>query len=255
VTLCRPAQTTSTSDNSSNIAKTFQTVKIGPIVAWRLLLQKRARRGACSSNVCASLCESYPAHETDDNAQSCHCQASASATTGTSTNTTNTNTTTATTNTNSTTPTTSTDVKCGTNAYLVNASCRCKSGFEGNATVGCTDINECRSIPFQSNAVSIPPPPPCAFNQECINTLGSYTCQPRSCANEWGSNPCGPASACTDAPNGFACTPLYNATYICPAACPTTETCVPGGNATTFASCRCKPGYHRPTAFLPCVAL
>lgn len=58
---------------------------------------------------------------------------------------------------------------CGENAECCNLPghfvCKCQPGFTGNATIACTDIDECLEDGF------------CGQNALCINTPGSYSCQ------------------------------------------------------------------------------
>lgn len=91
------------------------------------------------------------------------------------------------------------------------------------------DIDEC------TESVST-----CASNQICVNTLGSFACEPRVCASPAG-NPCGPGSACRDSPTGFLCTPPAP----CPAGCGPNSSCVND-------ACACDAGFARSESFLLC---
>jgi Calcium-binding EGF domain len=55
---------------------------------------------------------------------------------------------------------------CGANSKAINGKCTCDLGFEGDATKGCTDINECAD----------PKSTLCPANQVYKNTPGSYKC-------------------------------------------------------------------------------
>lgn len=123
---------------------------------------------------------------------------------------------------------------CGKNAALSGTKCLCSPGYEGDANKECTKIvDACLEIP-------------CASNQKCANTAGSFTCTPILCANPAG-NLCGPSSACKDTPTGFSCTSLLDSD-ICPAGCGPDSLCVSG-------KCVCDAGFHRPDPNLGCVVV
>jgi hypothetical protein len=256
------ATTNATFASSTGILRIHRTRLWSSFEAWRPLANNRAVRGTCDNRTaCATLCRSHPFYAMEKDL--CYCRSTASATSiATNSSSTSNTTTIATANTTLTSagnPSTTSTPKCGRNARLVGGStCQCLTGYEGNAAQGCTDRNECAAIAFNSSS-PLPatlPKPACPSNQQCVNTVGSFTCQPKTCANPYG-NPCGPVTACTDAPGGFICTPLYNATIICPGGgCPTTETCIPGSvSNNTVATCQCKAGHHRPISYLSCVPL
>ncbi|CAK8694073.1 unnamed protein product [Clavelina lepadiformis] len=54
---------------------------------------------------------------------------------------------------------------CSLHASCVNGTCECNSGFTGNATGSCNDVNECL------DTVSI-----CGSNALCTNAIGSFSC-------------------------------------------------------------------------------
>jgi Calcium-binding EGF domain len=56
-------------------------------------------------------------------------------------------------------------VTCGANSIVVKNQCKCKAGFEGDAIIGCTDIDECAN----SNTCAM-------LNQKCENTAGAFQC-------------------------------------------------------------------------------
>lgn len=60
---------------------------------------------------------------------------------------------------------------CGANSVCNStttpATCRCLPGYTGNATIGCTDIDECSSNP-------------CSSSTTCVNTPGTFKCLTRS---------------------------------------------------------------------------
>jgi Calcium-binding EGF domain len=132
------------------------------------------------------------------------------------------------------TPTTT----CGINAAVSHdnaTKCECLSGYQGDdpSGAGCTDIDECALVTR------------CAPNQECVNTVGSFSCTPRTCATPFG-NPCGPGRPCTDTPTGFTCQDIPGGVQ-CPAGCEPNSTCINN-------ECICNDGFLRPQPFLPCVA-
>jgi hypothetical protein len=133
----------------------------------------------------------------------------------------------------------STPPTCGTNAEVTNdgTSCQCLPGYQGDAKTGCTDIDECASHTS------------CASNQTCKNTVGSFQCAPRTCANRYG-NPCGPGSACTDTASGFTCAAINQ--YNCPVGCGPDSSCVDGGSSSGFI-CQCNPGFSRSQPYLHCL--
>ncbi|XP_076803120.1 serine protease 33-like [Clavelina lepadiformis] len=62
------------------------------------------------------------------------------------------------------------------NAINGEVSCSCKPGFKlAEDNVTCIDINECTEGPN---------PCPTSHNQQCINTIGSYSCQAYKCSEE-----------------------------------------------------------------------
>ncbi|GBN12717.1 Fibrillin-2 [Araneus ventricosus] len=82
--------------------------------------------------------------------------------------------------------------------------CKCGPGYTGNATVSCTDINEC----LDPNA--------CGHGAQCENIPGSYKCycplgydgDPfRECydLDECRRNPCGSGAQCTNTKGGYTC--------------------------------------------------
>ncbi|XP_078585797.1 uncharacterized protein LOC144867617 [Branchiostoma floridae x Branchiostoma japonicum] len=97
---------------------------------------------------------------------------------------------------------------CASNARCINSpygsyTCRCPSGYTGDGTTACEDINECL-------------PAPCSEFSNCTNTAGSYSCQCRDgyvgsgtvCTeiNECNSNPCNNiGGTCVDRINGYNC--------------------------------------------------
>lgn len=67
---------------------------------------------------------------------------------------------------------------CGENAECCNLPghfvCKCQSGFTGNATIACMDIDECQDGGY------------CGQNAICTNIPGSYSCE---CANGFVGDP------------------------------------------------------------------
>lgn len=97
---------------------------------------------------------------------------------------------------------------CADNAECCNLPghfvCKCKPGFTGNATVSCTDIDECLE------------PNICGRGAVCENIPGSHSCRcpegfegdpTKECwdVDECKNNPCGEGSQCTNLPGSYSC--------------------------------------------------
>lgn len=198
----------------STSATTYKTIKVSTQAAWVYYSFYKAVKGKCSNKkLCGDLCQAYPSFQVAESACTCVVDDPV------------------------------TPLLCGANANLTSdaASCRCLPGFEGDALLGCSDVDECKSV-----STSL-----CAANQVCANKIGSYACNPLKCANPYG-NPCGPGSACTDNDSGFTCAPINQ--NGCPVGCGPNSTCVNGGVSTGF-TCECNGGFYRPQPYLPCVAV
>ena len=169
----------------------YETQFVLNMVANAYIMLGQAVRGNCQNGgICNKLCTTYGSYKVSNN--TCTCIQSTPSTNGTVV-----------------VPPT-----CGSNAELNmnQTSCQCKSGYEGNATLGCTEI---------------------------IKTV--------FCSNPYG-NPCGPNSACTDTPTGISCSPTNLET--CPNGCDLYATCINSG--TNGYQCECNTGYYRAQPYLPC---
>jgi hypothetical protein len=120
---------------------------------------------------------------------------------------------------------------------------RCRGACDSSALQVCVPSTNA-SI---ANATNDSPEYECACIPGAVPSSSTGLCVV-TCQTPAG-NPCGPGTACTnDANVGHVCTPLYDATTICPVGCSPTEECVNG-------TCVCRDGFVREVPYLPCVAV
>jgi Calcium-binding EGF domain len=184
---------------------TFQTIWVAPRDVWRHLIFGRAALGTCLGVCASTMCREYPSYNVSGNRQNGTCQCLG------------------------------TRIVCGRHGRVngLTKDCDCFSGYQQVNNGICVDVNEC-SASLSS----------CLPNQECVNTKGSFSCAPRTCATAFG-NPCGPGRACVDAPTGFTCLDIPGGVQ-CPAGCDPNASCVNN-------DCVCNEGFVRPEPFLPCI--
>ena len=140
--------------------------------------------------------------------------------------------------------------------------CKCLPGYTGDASKGCFDINECKSI---DNV--------CADYDysHCVNLKGSYTCQCdggytgnplngtqcrslNQCDSPYG-NPCGPDITCKPTDDGYECIEPDDV-ESCPVLCSPSMECKavtdPDEAKIHKYKCVCKKGYIQTSPFFPC---
>jgi len=179
---------------------------------------------------------------------------------------------------------------CGENTACVGGSCKCVDGYHGNPLLGCTDINECEEgascglyavcinteggyhCQCVAGFAGTPPTIPCedvdecqeqvgvcGENEDCLNTIGRYTCTPKSkCDIE-----CGEHASCLTVGTLSTCIcqlgyeghpPLIPCTKEgldhCPDNCGDNAACVKRGAS---FSCVCRNGYSGHPPDTPCI--
>jgi Calcium-binding EGF domain len=127
---------------------------------------------------------------------------------------------------------------CGANAAVVDGQCQCNIGYEGDATTGCTDINECSDINVACPIV----PGGNEGGYVCTNTEGSFTCGDvdecalgtHTCGNYEQTGIWGSPTECVNVDGYFLCKPCgYNAEIV-DGRC----TCMPGTKGNPKDVCR-----------------